>query len=220
MKKILVIVAVLVILIIGYTAVESMRLAHVSQGAPITGGGAEKSALLVIDIQKDLTQADGKAPLNIEMTDKMIENVNILIDTCHNKGVLVVYIRHEYNQFIFNLLMNNVVKKGSLGSQIDERVAIINDHIFTKHVMNAFSNPAMEKLLLENGVTHLYITGLDAQYCVDKTVKAALNRAYAVTIVADAIAGKTDAIVAKKLADFKNLGAIVETTGQALANIK
>jgi len=220
MKKILLLIAVLVILIAGYIVVEFMQFAHISKGIPIEKSGAEKSALLVIDIQKDLTQADGKAPLNIAMTDKMIENVNMLIDSCSDKGMLVVYVRHEYDKFIFNLLLNNAVKKGSPGSQIDDRVAIINDHIVTKNAMDAFSNPDLGVLLTDNAVTHLYITGLDAQYCIDKTVKAALNRDYAVTIVADAIAAKTDALVAKKLDEFKNLGAAVETTAQAIESIK
>ncbi|HPG41462.1 MAG TPA: isochorismatase family cysteine hydrolase [bacterium] len=220
MKKILILIAVLVILIAGYIMVEFMRLAQVSQGIPIEKSGAEKSAMLVIDIQKDLTQADGKAPLNIAMTDNMIENVNILVDTCRNKGILVVYVRHEYDKLVFNLLLNDTVKKGSPGSEIDERVAIINDNIFTKHFMDAFSNPAMEKLLRDNNISHLYITGLDAQYCVDKTVQSALNRKYAVTVVSDAIAGKTDAVVAKKLAEFKTLGATIESTEQVFVSTK
>jgi nicotinamidase-related amidase len=57
--------------------------------------------------------------------------------------------------------------------------------------MDAFSNPALDAFLPQNEVSRLYVTGLDAAYCVDRTIKGALNRGYKVTAVKDAIISST-----------------------------
>ena len=79
------------------------------------------------------------------------------------------------------------MKKGSPGTKIDSRLHIVTNLLFPKHKMDAFFNPNLDIYLREKHIDHLYITGLDAVFCVDHTVKAALNRNYKITYITDAI---------------------------------
>jgi nicotinamidase-related amidase len=84
--------------------------------------------------------------------------------------------------------------------------------------MDSFSNPEFENFLKANKVNHVYITGLDAEACVDRTVKAALNRNYEVTVVSNAIAAKSEEKRNVKLWEFEKIGAKVVTTEELLKN--
>jgi len=62
--------------------------------------------------------------------------------------------------------------------------------------MDGFSNDALQKFLMENRINRLYMTGLDAEYCVYRTSRAAKNRGYSVNLIEDAVISST---VEKKL---------------------
>lgn len=53
---------------------------------------------------------------------------------------------------------------------------------------------------------------MDAEDCVDKTIKGALNRNYQVTVISNAIATKSEEKRAGKIVDFRNLGVEILTT--------
>jgi len=72
--------------------------------------------------------------------------------------------------------------------------------------MDAFTNRDFEKYLIEQRINHIVVTGIDAEDCVDKTIKGALDRSYHVTVIADAIATASDERRDQKITDFKNLG--------------
>lgn len=83
--------------------------------------------------------------------------------------------------------------------------------------MDAFSNKEFEKFLCSKKVNHIIFTGVDARACVDRTLKAALNRGYKATVINDAIATKDDARLMKKIREFKEIGATITTTEKLLA---
>lgn len=64
---------------------------------------------------------------------------------------------------------------------------MVNRNDFTKRISDAFSNPLLDELLIRNQVNELFLTGLDAAYCVHTTAQGGLNRGYKVTVVRDAI---------------------------------
>jgi len=53
---------------------------------------------------------------------------------------------------------------------------------------------------------------MDAEDCIDKTIKGALNRNYQVTVISNAIATKSEEKRARKIIDFRNLGVEILTT--------
>ncbi len=210
MKMTLIICGAGLFLIIGYCAIIFYQFSKVSKGEKIAKDTYTnpQRALMVIDIQRDMTEKGGKAELNIEQTDRVIEKVNSLIETAEQRGWLVVYVRHEFKKNpVLRLASGGALAEGSTGAQIDPRVKIINDNIFVKNIMDAFSNPELDDFLVANQVTDLFITGMDARACVDRAVKAALNRDYEVSVLSDVIATSSDEKRKDKLVEFKAAGA-------------
>jgi nicotinamidase-related amidase len=75
---------------------------------------------------------------------------------------------------------------------IDRRIVKINNHDFEKNRTDAFSNGALEQFLIDRQVNELYLTGVDAAYCVYYTALGAKNRGYMVKVVLDAVASRSD----------------------------
>lgn len=221
MKKIFVLICLAVVVSItmfvysGYSNFSS-----ISKGNKIPQYKNPKTALLVIDVQRDLTEKTGKAVLNPELTDKMIENINSLITNAGKLKFTVVYIRHEFKKGILvDYITKGALAEGSAGAQIDPRINIVNSNIFTKNVMDSFSNKEFEKFLQKNEINALYITGLDARACVDRTIKAAINRGYGVNVVDNCIGSKSKNDVEKKLEEFRKLGADSASSQDIISNL-
>jgi nicotinamidase-related amidase len=221
MKKIVLLFCLAVcISIFGYVFAGYSSFSSVSKGSIIPRYKNPKTALLVIDIQRDLTEKDGKAVLNPELTDKIIENTNAIITKADKLKLTVIYIRHEFKKdFLVDQITKGALREGSQGAQIDPRIIIANRNIFTKNIMDSFSNKEFEKFLQQNEIDALYITGIDARACVDRTIKAALNRKYQVCVIEDCIASKTSKDVEKKLEEFKKLGADSASSQDIINNL-
>lgn len=188
----------------------------VTTGTPIATYEHPRTALLIIDVQKAITEAKSKAALNIKQTDPMIENINKILNA--NKDMLVVYITNEFKKgTVANLMFMKILEEGSETAKMDPRIKVVSNNHFIKDKGDSFTNPQLDEFLIKNKVNHLIITGLNAEYCVDRTIRGALNRKYNVTVVSDAIATKNDEKKAAKLEEFKALGA-KEVSTTALLN--
>ncbi|MCK4251742.1 cysteine hydrolase [candidate division WOR-3 bacterium] len=219
MWKIIISVLIIIVIVMIILLIIYMKFSSASKGEKIPSYENLKSALLVIDIQRDLTEKNGKAVYNIEQTDQIIENTNLIIENSEKLGLLVIYITHEYKKsFLIKIFTKGALEQDTPGAQIDPRIKIINKNHFIKHMMDSFSNPEFENFLKANKVNHVYITGLDAEACVDRTVKAALNRNYEVTVISNAIAAKSEEKRNVKLWEFEKIGAKVVTTEELLKN--
>jgi nicotinamidase-related amidase len=215
----IILIMLLVVILSGglFLFIQFKKFTAVSKGIRIPTYDNPKKALLVIDLQKDLTDSDGKAIINLKQTDNAIGSVNRIIENYRQFDMSPIYIRHEVEpNFIINLITRGVLAEGSPGAEIDFRIKVVNDKIFVKHVMDAFSNSNFEHYLKENSINQLFLTGIDAEACVDRTLRAALSRGYLVTVISDAIATKNDARLQKKFNEFKNLGVAILTTEELL----
>ena len=191
----------------------------VTKGQPIASYENPKTALLVIDVQKTLTDTKSKAALNIIQTDPMIDNINKIIEA--NKNMLVVYITNEFKKgTIANTIFSRRLEEGSETAKMDPRIKIVSSNRFIKDKGDSFTNPQLDDFLIKNKVNHLIITGVDAQYCVDRTIRGALNRKYNITIISDAIATKNDKKRKAKLEEFRALGVEETSTTELLNNIR
>jgi len=220
MKKILCVFLIIVVGLAGYVFVKYTKVGLISKGTPIPVYEKSGKALLVIDLQRDLTTKNGKHVINLNQTDQVIENTNKIIERFKNRGFLVIYIKQIHDTGpIINLFTNGALAEGSKGSMIDSRVKIINDNVLEKRIMDAFSNPKLDSLLRSNQINQLYITGVAADQCVDRTSKAAMNRNYEVTIVSNAVGTFTDEKRDNKLKEFAGLGMKVITTDDLLKQL-
>ncbi len=153
-----------------------------TKGARIAGYANPRSALLVIDLQNDITRSKLYGD-----TSAFVESVNRAIAFAGENAMEILYIRTEYKNPVMALLAGGRFKPGAAGARFDERLHIVNRNIFAKSIGDGFSNAELEKTLIAQEIDTLYIIGADAAGCVLKTAQGGRNRGYHVTIVRDAV---------------------------------
>lgn len=217
MKKIIVVLSLIIALFVGYIFFSLGFFARVSKGEFIAVYKNPGAALIIVDIQRGITDKESTYGLDSRQRDEMLKNNNRILQSKKSADLQVVYIRQVFaDDLMIKLFTGGKMQKGSQGAHISKELKIISKNIFVKHIMDSFSNPKLDSFLTAHQINHLYITGLDAEACVDKTIKAALNRKYKVTVIKDAIASKSDERRDKKIADFIELGAEIITTADFL----
>ncbi len=136
-------------------------------------GDPGKSALLVIDVQRDLFAQ--KTPIYREET--LIANILDLVDRAHRAGVPVIYIQHHSDDFLV---------KGSEGWQLHAELhPQPEDYKVFKEHSNAFEEEAMGELLISLGVGRLVVTGLVTHGCVKNNCLGGLKEGYQVVLAGD-----------------------------------
>ena len=162
-------------------------------GAPTTGPKIVKPtrpevALMVIDMQSDFTSAPS---WTAGQMDEALIRIRTKITEAQNAGMPVIEVRHVFRGRLANLLNGWFNKgrgnEGSPGLGTDTRLGLAPDFVVQKSIGDAFSNPALDRFLAEQGVGTLILTGLDGCHCVNKTARGALNRGYEVKIATDAV---------------------------------
>ena len=162
-------------------------------------------ALLVIDIQEDATGKTAKKPY--KNSKELIDNVNLVIESSEKKGMTIIYIKHEIDDnFLNKIIMGNRFIRGTHGSEIDSRIKIVNNYIFTKDKGDAFSNPKLDSFLRQNSIKEVFIVGLDAAACVYKTSIGAVYKGYKAVILKDAIVTSNMGRMSKILQKYNNKG--------------
>ncbi len=153
-----------------------------TKGENIAAYGNPKSALLVIDLQNDITHGKPYGD-----TAGFVESVNQAIGMAEESGMEILYIRTEYTNPLMQFLAGGMFKPSTDGSEFDNRLKLVNDNVFSKSIGDSFSNTAFENYLVSKEVSSLFIVGADAAGCVLRTAKGGKNRNYSVTIIKDAI---------------------------------
>jgi nicotinamidase-related amidase len=140
-----------------------------------------KTALLVIDIQKDYFEG-GKYPLVNPL--EAAKNAYQLLQCFREHGGQHIHIQHislspDAAFFI----------KGDSGSDIHDSVAHFEEEpIVYKHYPNAFRETNLLVMLKEWGVERVVICGMMTHMCVDATARAAADFGFQVMIAEDACA--------------------------------
>ena len=132
----------------------------------------QKKALVIIDIQNDITK-------NYK---DIIDNINKAIDWAVNNAIHVVYIRHEF--------LSDTMKKfrpNTYGSELASDLKIASKNIFTKYKQSACSSEEFTDFLNENEICDFYLAGADAIACVKSTCYNLLKANYKVTVISDCI---------------------------------
>lgn len=140
-----------------------------------------KTALLVIDIQKDYFPG-GKFPLvNPEEAAKRAYQ---LLQCFREHGGFHVHIQHISLKPDAAFFL-----KGDSGSDIHDLVAHFEgEPIVYKHYPNAFRETNLLDLLKEWGIERVVICGMMTHMCIDATARAAADLGFQVLIAEDACA--------------------------------
>ena len=132
----------------------------------------QKKALVVIDIQNDITK-------NYK---EIIANLNKAIDWAVSNNIHVVYIRHE------NLSAGTrTFKPNTRGAELVSDMKIVSNNIFTKFKGNALSSEEFADFISKNEIGDFYLAGADAVACVKSTCYNLCKANYGVHVLSDCI---------------------------------
>ncbi len=132
----------------------------------------QKKALVIIDIQHDITK-------NYK---DVIDNINKAVDWAVNHNIYVIYIRHE------NLSAGTrTFKPDTYGSEFASDLRIASKNVFTKYKKNALTSEDFADFIRKNEIEDFYIAGADAVACVKSTCYNLRKANYGVNVLSDCI---------------------------------
>jgi len=214
-KKMLLWSLLAIILVIGVLFINlkvyEKRSSIVTKGTPIENYQSNNSALVVIDIQEYTTGVLSVNEVFKQGADDLIQKINRITEKSVEFGIPVIFIRSEISNPLLNLI-NNSMAVGSPGSQLDSRLTMVSDYIISKEIRDAFSNPKLDSILIENEISRLFIVGLDAAFCVNSTIEGARNRGYEVAAISDAILSDPDTVKNQMLEEYADKGVEILNT--------
>ena len=140
-----------------------------------------KTALLVIDVQKDYFPG-GKMELVNPL--EAAQKAHMLLQCFREHGGHHVHIQHIALEPDAPFLA-----KGDSGADIHDSAAHFEgEPIVYKHYPNAFRETNLPNMLKEWGVERVIITGMMTHMCVDATARAAADLGFKVIVAEDACA--------------------------------
>ncbi|HSA99937.1 MAG TPA: cysteine hydrolase family protein [Anaerolineales bacterium] len=140
-----------------------------------------KTALLIIDIQKDYFPG-GKHPLVNPL--EAAQNAYMILQCFREHGGQHVHIQHISKKPNATFFIS-----GERGTDIHDSVAHFEgEPIVYKHEPNAFLNTDLLELLKSWEVERVVITGMMTHMCVDATARAASDLGFQVIVAEDACA--------------------------------
>ncbi len=152
----------------------------------------QKKALVVIDIQNDITK-------NYK---EIIDNINKAIEWAVNNDIHVVYIRHE------NLSDGTrTFKPNTKGAELVSDMKIISKNIFTKYKGNALTSEDFTEFVKKNEISEFFIIGADAVACVKATVYNLTKENYKVNVLSDCITSYDKRKIDEMLSYYESKGA-------------
>lgn len=139
----------------------------------------EKTALLIIDVQKGLAD-----PSLGERNNPEAEcNIARLLEAWRQRALPVVHIQHcslEPHSLLRPELPGNAFK--------DEAMPLPGEQQFQKTTNSAFVGTDLERYLREREILSLVIVGLTTDHCVSASTRTAADLGFEVVLVADATA--------------------------------
>jgi nicotinamidase-related amidase len=92
--------------------------------------------------------------------------------------------------------------------------------VVASHVYDKFLDTPLDLGLRSRSITHLLVTGVTTDICVNCTVLSAANRNYCVTVASDGVATLDDSVQAMCLGIWQRKFARLRTAAQLVAELK
>lgn len=128
--------------------------------------------LLVIDTQKLITTE------KLYRFDTFVSNIIELLRTARANDIEVIYVRHDDGE-------GQALTRGTEGFELYEAFAPTpEEKIFDKTVNSAFKGTGLLEYLRKKQETDVVLAGLQTDYCMDATVKAAFEHGFHVMVPA------------------------------------
>ena len=163
----------------------------------------QKKALVIIDIQNDITK-------NYK---DVIGNINKAIDWAVNNNIHVIYIRHE------NLSAGTrTFKPNTNGSELASDLKMVSKNIFTKYIGNALSCEEFTDYISKNEICNFYIAGADAVACVKSTCYNLRKENYGVNVITECITSYDKRKIDEMLRYYESKGSTIISLNDLLPN--
>lgn len=154
-----------------------------------------KFAVLLMDLQKDFLDAEmGRLTVGRSDAESVLKMANQVLSKKILTDALPILIVNQFSPaaHVANFFRKGAAIIGTPGAELDDRLLDWDDvKVIAKSGASAFSNPELDRVLLEFGVQELYVLGVYAEGCVCATVVDALELGFTVHVLADAIASNT-----------------------------
>lgn len=134
-----------------------------------------KKALLVIDVQNGMFLESNP----VYNGHGLLKNIKKLIAAARLSDTPVYYIQHNASS---GRLLDPVSKEWEIHPEIKP---IMQDIVIEKRYPDAFLETSLEIKLMELGIEHVIITGIQTEICIDTTCRRASSMGYKVTLVSD-----------------------------------
>jgi ureidoacrylate peracid hydrolase len=206
----------------------------------------DHTALLVIDMQRGFL--DPGASLEVPKGRPMIPRVQRLVAAFRMRGLPVLFTQFVYSPAIpclrgdpfgiehlpvqsgratgFGHPSGNCLVGGNGGQGVESADIVPalapgpGEVVVASHVYDKFLDTPLDLALRSRGSTHLVITGVTTDICVNSTVLAAANRNYRVTVVTDAVATIDDRIQEACFDIWRRKFARLRTTAEMMAELR
>jgi len=159
-----------------------------------------QKALLVIDMQIDYIDENGKFPIEKSQIENLIIITNKIIDDYYRKNYSIIYLRRVFRKNdIGNFSRNYACLEGTYGVEIDPRINIVSKNIFDKYAPDSFSSSDFENFLIVNRINELYLCGVMADECVYQTALGGYNRNYKINYISNAVGSTSEKNIEKAI---------------------
>ena len=205
-----------------------------------------KTALLVIDMQRDFLQPDGyaaKAGLDIAPLRAAIGPVSAVLAAARAAGLSIVHTREGHLPDLsdcppYKLERSRragaeIGSKGPLGRLlvrgeyghdfVDELRPLANEIVIDKPGYSAFEHTALQQVLSTQGIDTLIVTGITTEVCVSSTLRSAADRGYRCITLRDACASgdlslheAALAMIAVEAGVFGDVATVAEVIGRLI----
>jgi biuret amidohydrolase len=165
-------------------------------------------ALIIIDMQRDFMEPGGFGDAlgnNVALLQAIVPTLKQLLDAFRVNG-LHVFHTIECHRPDLSDCPPSKLKRGGEGLKIGDRAAmgrilivgepgnaiipelapVAGETVIEKPGKGAFCRTNLEELLHEKGITHLLITGVTTEVCVQTTMREANDRGFECLLVEDA----------------------------------
>jgi nicotinamidase-related amidase len=151
----------------------------------------QKKALVIIDIQNDITK-------NYK---EIIDNINQSIDWAVHHDIHVVYIRHESLS-----PGTRTFKPNTRGAELVSDLKLVSKNVFTKFKGNALTSEEFADFINKNEISEFYLTGADATACVKSTCYNLRKANYEVNVLSDCVTSWDKKKIPEMLHYYENQG--------------
>lgn len=133
------------------------------------------TALLVIDLQRAMFEG-GQTPHD---GDGVLVRVTGLIARARAEGVPLIFVQHDGGP-------GDELEHGRPGWEYHPAVApAAGERVVEKTRCSAFYRTDLDRVLRDQGIERLVVAGMQTEYCIDTTCRAAHDLGYDVVLVAD-----------------------------------